>query len=150
MGNENQQIKNEERKKCINFFIEQFDSITNLMHEINKDYGEIRISNIKQKREFFQHLTILAGAVIGLSSIFGYERILNILYFRIGFSLNLLFIIMIILYFREILDKEGNELLAQQDRYNVILNKKRKIIDEYLKKRTLYFLRPNGGHDVKF
>lgn len=135
MENNNPQPKNEDPKKYADFFIEQFDSITDLMHEMNKDYVGIRVDNIKQKREFFQHLTILSGAVIGLSSIFGYEKILNILYFQIGFFLNLLFIIVITLYFREILDKEGNDLLAQQDRYNVILDKKREIIDKYLKNR---------------
>lgn len=129
------QPKNEDQKKYMDFFIEQFDSTTDLLHEMNKDYVGIRVDNIKQKREFFQHLTILSGAVIGLSSIFGYERILNILYFQIGFFLNLLFIILITLYFREILDKEGNGLLSQQDRYNVILDKKRKIIEKYLKNR---------------
>jgi len=124
-----------EKNIPFDFFIEQMDSTSDLMHEMNKDYVEIRTDNIKQKREFYQHLTVLSGAIIGLSSIFGYEEILNIQYFNIGVFLHLLFIVIITLYFREVLDIEGNELLAQQDRYNIILEERRKIINNYIGKR---------------
>jgi hypothetical protein len=134
--NNNPETKNEDPKKYIDFFIEQLDSTTALRDEMNKDYVEIRTDNIKQKRNFFQQLTVLSGAIIGLSSIFGHEGILNILYFRLGFFLNILFIIAVTLYFREILDKEGNDLLKQQDGYNVIFDNRIKIMSKYVENRS--------------
>ena len=85
----------DDHNKYVKFLQEEHDSLVKLRHELNKDYANLRISTINQRRDFFKHITILSGVILGLTPFF--LEPINKLYFWIGFGLILLLIIFILL-----------------------------------------------------
>lgn len=124
-----------EIEKFQKFLEKELDSFIQLRHEVNKDFADLRISHIKERRGFFIHLTILSGAILGLSKIF--LGPLNPYYFWTGFILFLALIIFILFYMREILDREGEGLQKQQDEFNEIFDERIDIILKYMKDTSI-------------
>jgi len=105
------------------------DRLSDMQFEMNKDLGEKRIQNINRRRDFFQHVTILA---LGLSGVtFFTDRVIIKGYFISGFVLLILTVLMILLWFRENYDKEAKELVLLQDKYNRVSDEKDDLIDEF-------------------
>src|SRR3989338_5393815 len=105
------------------------DRLSDMQFEMNKDLGEKRIQNINRRRDFFQHVTILA---LGLSGVtFFTDRVIIKGYFISGFVLLILTVLMILLWFRENYDKEAKELVLLQDKYNRVSDEKDYLIDEF-------------------
>lgn len=123
-------IPNNEHNKILNTFLKEHDDALNLRNEMNKYYTEIRIDNIKQKRDFYKFIAILSGVILGLISIIDKPIIKE--YFFIGLILSILLIIFILNYIRETLDKEAAELRAEQDRYGGIMQEKINLVENYL------------------
>lgn len=117
---------NTEQQKFIDFLTEERNETTGLRGEMNKNLQEIRLRFTEQRWEFFKHITILSGAVLGLSSL---VKTPQGSYFVIGVILNIAVIIFCLLVVRETLDKESNELQKMQDDYNSILDEKVSFID---------------------
>ncbi|HVY35736.1 MAG TPA: hypothetical protein VG982_00450 [Candidatus Paceibacterota bacterium] len=89
--------------------------------------------NISQRRTYFQHITILA---LGLSGVtFFTDKVSNKVYFILGFSLLLLVVLLILAWLRETLDTESKGLEALQDRYNIASDEKEALIEEYIGKQ---------------
>ncbi|MFH1161996.1 MAG: hypothetical protein V1696_01840 [Candidatus Jorgensenbacteria bacterium] len=116
-----------EQQKFIDFLIKERDETTSLRGEINKGFNEVRLKLAEQRWEFFKHVTILSGAVLGLSSL---VKTPQNSYFVIGVILNIAVIVFCLLVVRETLDKESNGLQKMQDDYNSILDGKVSFIDE--------------------
>jgi hypothetical protein len=119
-------------KKAIEFFSEQYDSTIKLKENVLRDFMELKISVIKSKREFYQNLIILLGAIIGLASFWGYEKI-NKISFIIGVVTYIIFVLFAVLYFREVLDKDLNGLQSMDDKFSIVIGKKQKLVEDYIK-----------------
>jgi protein-S-isoprenylcysteine O-methyltransferase Ste14 len=123
----------EERKEYfLKYIQEQFDKTLELRNEFNKDISSLQIKNIDQGREFYKNLTLLSGAVFTLILTLGKPVYPMYLFIGAGFYIVLIFLI--ILYMRELLDKENIQLRAQSDNYNDLLTEMVEFYGEYLKK----------------
>ncbi len=89
----------------------------------------LKIDVEKQRREFYQNLTILLGAIIGLESSWGYENILNKNYFITGVVCYIIFVLIVSIHFKKILDDELNYFQHKED-VNSIYGEE---VEKYLK-----------------
>lgn len=109
------------------------DASAEFRDELNHYFVEKRFANIAQKKDYYKHLSLLSGIIIGLSSLVKPE-LLTTPYFLFGILTQILLIVFISLYVRESIDKEGSDLLKEQDKYNGYINEKLNLVDEYIKK----------------
>ncbi|MBI2013813.1 MAG: hypothetical protein HYS87_03240 [Candidatus Colwellbacteria bacterium] len=119
---------NLEQQRFIDLIAKERKDAIRLRNDLNKDFKDTQIKIAEQKWGFFKHVTILSGAVLGLSSIID---IPNNNYFFIGLVLNIIVIIFNLLIVREKLDNESNNLQKMQDEYNLALEERLNLLDEY-------------------
>lgn len=124
----------QENQKFIKFLFEERDKIKAVQLDAIREINDKRIMNINQRRAFFQ---LIITASLGLSSISFFHNIeVNKLYYYLGFSFLMLDVFIILSWFREILDKEGNELLGLIEKYNRVVEEKVDYIDKFINKTT--------------
>lgn len=124
-------MEQEQAGKIFEFLMGQRNVTADLRNQMNKDLGEKRIDNLNQKREFFKHLTLLIGIILGLSTVVRPE-LLNSTYFLVGIALNVLVILLVNLYIRETLDRDGEELQFLQDKYNEVTDESISLLEKYI------------------
>ena len=91
---------------------------------LHKDLDSLIFRQLDEKKSFFRYIITLAGVVAtGVLTIFPY----------LGLFLYLLLIIFVVLYTKEILDKDLNGLNAQRDEYLYILDQEAAIMDDFEK-----------------
>ena len=129
-----------EKEKFLKFLQKQLDEKNSIHFNMNKDLTEKRISNMIQRRSFFQHITILALGFSGVT--FFTNKINNYYYFTFGIFLLIFDVILILLWLKEIIDIESIELEKLQDKYNNILDEQKILIDKYVES-TLKEFKPD-------
>lgn len=137
-----------DQNSYLEFLQAQRDKLTSDQREINKDIIEKQVINITQRREYFQHITILSLGLAGVT--FFTDKVINKTFFILGFSFLIFTVLLILMWLRETLDKEGNELQASNDKYNTASEEKDELILEFAKKAytpelvSEYYLRINN------
>ena len=120
MPSENAEKPEEKKyKKLLNDLTENAE----LKHRMDKDYRDLNLNVVRQRREFYQNIILLSGIIIGLLASFGDKYVKNEAYFGIGIFVYFFLVILIYNYFREALDGEQNEIHHQQDILDVFLDK---------------------------
>jgi len=120
------------KEEFLKFLQKEKEEITNIQFSMNKDLVEKRMINITQRRDYFKHITILA---LGLSGIaFFTNKVEHYSYFIAGFILLISCIFLILVWLKEILDKESRGLESLQDKYNSMAVEKEAFISEFQKK----------------
>lgn len=107
------------------------DILQNIQDTLNKDYTDLRIKNIIQKRDFYYKLIISSGTILGITKFSDQIKIQNPNYFNIGVGLFLILTIFILLYIRECLDRDSVGLKQQQDDSNILLDKQKLSVRKY-------------------
>lgn len=111
------------------------ESAAKLRDDINKHVGNERTTEFRNKRSFLQNIVITSATLLGFVSAFSVVNdkllILNI-YFAIGIGLHLFLICFITLYLREAIDKNIEELLKLQDRYDKMIKYQIDLAQQYL------------------
>ena len=104
-----------------------------LRQALNEDIGNKRIMLINQKRQFFLHITTLALVLSGGLTFFN-EKVTNETYFYTSLVSFALTIIFVLLWMREIMDRDSKDLVKWQDKYNIAIEEKINLVDKHAKK----------------
>lgn len=98
---------------------------------MNKMYLEYKARNIEQHRDFFKYIGTISLAVLGLSS-FILERSKYVSYTISSLVLYAFIIFFIVLYLRELLDRENRGLTEEQRKYNLYSDEALTTVDKYI------------------
>ncbi len=121
------------RKDLLEFLMAEEDDAKNLRDKINSDLGEKRIDIIREKRVFFQNIAITSATLLGLTTAFSSINPVAISrYLHVGLGFLLWVICMVVMYIRDILDRDSEGLVSSQDRYISVLQDKMKVIERYV------------------
>jgi len=99
-----------------------WDELSKLYVEVNQDIDSRLFNVIKQRREFFQNIVIIAGVIIGLMLSFGESIIITRSYFFVAAILYLFLIFLVYSHLGGILDDEGNGISKMRAQYNNFLD----------------------------
>jgi|SRR3989344_1047491 len=105
------------------------DRLSAMQFEMNKDFGDKRISIVNERREFYQHLTLLALGLLGAT--FFTDKIVHVSFFFAGLLSLVCLVLAVVFWLREIYDKESKDLVALQDKYNNVSEEKDELIDKF-------------------
>lgn len=103
--------------------------LIDLREGLNRDYGNLRVDSIKQKRVFNSNVALIILAVLGFSPFLDTNNLYLLVLSLILYIFDLFYILFST---RESLDKENIELKKQQDRYNIYIEDGLKVIKKYL------------------
>lgn len=120
----------DKREYFLKYIQENFDKTLELRADFNKDTLDLKIKNIDQCRNFYNSITLISGGVFTIIVALG--KPVYPLYVYVGAILYILLTILIMLYMREWLDKEGNQLKEQGDKYNDLLTEISEFYKGYL------------------
>ncbi len=114
------------------FLKKEYETMNSVHSQSGRDFLNQIISNINQRRSFYQHITIIILGFAGLS--FFIENTYNATYFKLGLIILFLTVFLILIWLKEVLDsdKMGLEKLAQK--YREISQEKMDLIVKYLEK----------------
>ncbi|MBU6500949.1 MAG: hypothetical protein KGI72_04345 [Patescibacteria group bacterium] len=97
------------KKEIAKAFFDYRKGVSNMRNQMNKAYSGYITDNILQRRDLFKYISTVSLAILGLSP-FIIEKSQHLNYTIIALLLHIIIIFLIILYLRELLDLEGNEL----------------------------------------
>lgn len=121
-----------DQNSFLQFLQNERDKFISLQHSIDKDIVEKRVMNITQRREYYQHITILSLGLTGVT--FFTDKVVNKTFFVLGFIFLVLTVLLVLMWLREVLDKEGKDLATIQDKYNIATEERDSVIEEFAKK----------------
>lgn len=119
-----------QEKIIIEFLQKERKETRSLQYEFNRGVGEKQVMIISQKREFFWRIAALALGLSGGITFF-YEETIHKDYFYFSLIFFALVVIFSIFWTREVLDSDGNNLQKLQDKYNIAIEEKIKLIDKF-------------------
>ncbi len=121
------------QKEDIIKFLQKESSDTRALRDAsNKDIGSKLILIINQRREFFWRAATLALGLSGGLTFF-YNKTVHKEFFYLSLFFFGLVVIYAIVWTREVLDSDGNDLQKLQDKYNTAFKEKIDLINEQAK-----------------
>ena len=133
-------MENIEKDQVSDFFSKEYNKTLDLKEKIRNSMRESSLQNLKQRREFYQNLILLLGAIIGIAAFWGVDKLANATYFEIGVCIYILFVLLVTFYFREVIDKEGNLLHKQGDEIDFVIGEKQKLLSKYIKSANFTYI----------
>jgi hypothetical protein len=131
-----------------NFFLKQQNDTVELRQDIQTRTTDQLRDTRGQRRVFYQNLALLLGAAIGLVSIAGTSEIKNIAYFKFGLGLYVFFVLILILYLKETLDRDSEEIQNLGDQIDYAIEEKLNLVKTYLVKKVFTNAEKNNFIDA--
>ena len=134
-------------KELPDFLSKKREEAFDLRNEMNRDFAEKTIATIREKRAFFQNIALASATLLGLASVFSSMRHGGVFfpYLFVGLSLHAAVICLVVMYLREVIDRDLESLRSLQDHYGKMLDETIQITERY---KILSLNQPNENEVI--